>query len=138
MRKLAVSLALACAVLTSACVTDTGGGGVNVTAPLASTKFDENAAITADRAFDVALDVVNLCIDLKVRIPGQPEDMQPFIPGTNAAKQLASTIRTVDSALNRAATISAAANGDVTAYKQALSEAQDGINLLKTILQTRK
>lgn len=140
MKKLGFSLALvACLSLTAAtCAPSTGVG--SIPAPLAATVADEKALITADRAFSVALDVVNLAVDVKLRIPGLAEKSQPFIPGTDAARQLASSIRSVDASLNRAATLAAAGNCTASCldeYKAALEQADDGISIIQTILKNR-
>lgn len=121
MKRLGLSLALACAVLTAGCGVTTGSLGVGSSpAPLAQTKIDDTALIAADKSFDLFNDAVNLLIDRKV-----------IVPGTPLARNLAYWIRKVDGALQTA--YHAAEAGHAATYAEALAEAQLGITELKKL-----
>jgi hypothetical protein len=131
MKRIALVLACLCVAMPlTACETMSTGQSP---APLSTTVIDENARITADQAFDVALDAVNLAVDFKVRIPGRADDRQPFIPGTSAARELATVIRAVNQALNAAASFARA--GNTASYAAALTEAQTGIAQLRVLIK---
>jgi hypothetical protein len=85
MKKLVLSIALACASLSvGACTTD-ASNGVNSAGSVVSPANLE----TADKVFDALLDATNLLVDKGVIVPGSP-----------TALRLAQAIRTVDAALD--------------------------------------
>lgn len=85
MKKLILSIALACASLgVGGCVTDTSNG-VNSAGTIVSPANLE----TADKVFDALLDGINLLVDKGVIERGSPR-----------AKQIATAIRAVDAALD--------------------------------------
>lgn len=90
-------------------------------APLAKTSIDEAALDASWRAFDLALDAINLLPD-SVTKPGQPR-----------GKAIAAGIRRVLAALTAAENFAAAGNS--TDYFQALADAKAGIAELRTALK---
>lgn len=124
MRKI-LALLLAPALILSAC--DTGGiasaGSLPASpAPLAKTTIDDTALDGAWRAFDLALDAINLLTDQGI-----------IKPGTAKAKTIAAGIRKVSAALTAAESFAAA--GSTTSYAQAVLEAKAGIDELRTALK---
>jgi len=90
--------------------------------PLASTTIDDQALDTAWRAFDVALDALNVLGDMGVIVPGTPR-----------GKSVASAIRKVNAGLNAAERFAAA--GSAKNYRAALVEAEAGMTELRTVLK---
>lgn len=90
-------------------------------APLARTTIDDTALETAWKAFDLALDAVNLLGDRGV-----------IVPGTPTGKSVAAGIRKVNRALAAAERFAAA--GSLTDYNGALMEASAGIVELSAII----
>lgn len=90
-------------------------------APLARTTIDDRALETAWRAFDTALDAINLLTDRGVIVPGSPR-----------ARAIATAIRRVNTALSSAERFAAA--GSTTDYLTALREAGAGIAEIRTAL----
>ena len=91
-------------------------------APLASTTLDDSGLETAWRAFDLALDGINLLGDHGVIVPASPE-----------GKAIARSIRAVNRSLAAAERFAAA--GSATAYKDALNEAKAGMDELSAALK---
>lgn len=110
---LALPLATACAPLSSA------------PAPLASTTLDDEGLHVAWRAFDVALDSINLLTDIGV-----------IKAGTPSAKSIATAIRTVNASLAAAERFAAA--GSHTDYVGALLEARAGMDEIRRALTELK
>jgi hypothetical protein len=90
-------------------------------APLTRTTIDDTALMTAWRAFDVALDAINIMTDRGLIVPGTPK-----------ARRIATAIRTVNRALATAERFAAA--GSATDYGTALREATAGMNEIRSAL----
>lgn len=93
-------------------------------APLAQTTIDDTGLDAAWRAFDVALDSINLLGDLGVIVPGSPQ-----------GRAVAQAIRTVNRSLSAAERFAAA--GSQTDYALALREAMAGMEDLRTALKEK-
>ena len=91
-------------------------------APLAQTTIDDTGLETAWRAFDVALDSINLLGDAGVIVPGSPE-----------GRAVAASIRKVNRGLTSAERFAAA--GSQTDYALALHEAMAGMDELRTAMK---
>lgn len=91
-------------------------------APLAATTVDDTGLETAWRAFDVALDSINLLGDLGVIVPGSPK-----------GRAVAASIRTVNRSLAAAERFAAA--GSQTDYALALRDAMAGMDELRTAMK---
>lgn len=91
-------------------------------APLAQTTIDDTGLDAAWRAFDLALDGINVLGDLGVIVPGSPK-----------GKAVASGIRAVNRSLAAAERFAAA--GSATDYKAALAEAKAGMDELSAALK---
>lgn len=122
MRRLLIAAALALSL--PAC---TGLGALTspAPAPLARTAIDDTALETAWKAFDVALDALNLLGDAGAIVPGSP-----------TGKAVASGIRAVNRALASAERFAAA--GSATDYRKALEEAEGGMEELRAALKGGK
>lgn len=118
MKRIALAIALACAMPGCAGL----GGLMTAPAPLARTTIDDSALETAWRAFDVALDGINLLGDL-----GQ------IVPGSETGRAVASGIRAVNRSLAAAERFAAA--GSATDYRRALDEAEAGLADLRAALK---
>lgn len=91
-------------------------------APLAETTIDDQGLDAAWRAFDVALDSINLLGDLGVIEPGSPK-----------GRAVAQAIRTVNASMAAAERFAAA--GSQTDYALALRDATAGMDALRTALK---
>lgn len=91
-------------------------------APLAQTTIDDRGLEAAWRAFDVALDAINLLGDRGVIVPGSP-----------TGKAVASGIRKVNKALSAAERFAAA--GSTKDYASALTEAKAGMDDLRAAMK---
>jgi hypothetical protein len=121
MRRFALVLSLAAFSLT-AC-TGTLPSPTAAPAPLAATTVDDVALEKTWRAFDLALDAINLL-----------GDAGKIVPGTPKGKAVASGIRRVLAALQAAE--HAAAAGSTTSYRTALDEATQAIADLRVALRS--
>lgn len=97
-------------------------GLTSAPAPLAATTIDDSGLEAAWRAFDLALDGINMLGDLGVIVPGSPK-----------GKAVASGIRAVNRSLAAAERFAAA--GSRRDYKAALTEATAGIDELRAALK---
>lgn len=94
-------------------------------APLARTTIDDQGLETAWKAFDLALDAINVLGDLGF-----------IVPGSERGKAVAGGIRTVNRALGAAERFAAA--GSAEDYRTALGEAEQGLGELRAIVKGSK
>lgn len=119
-----LALALVAALSVSACAPVLEQVAGPAPAPLAGTTIDDAALETAWRSFDAALDALNVLADLGVIKPGSP-----------TGKAIADGVRKVNGSLQAAESF--AAVGSTTSYKNALRNAQAGINEIRVALRNR-
>lgn len=99
-------------------------------APLAATTIDDTGLEAAWKSFDVALDAINLLIDVK-----------QITPGSAKAKRIADGIDAVTASLVAAESAVAAASNPsdyltaLVRYKQALADAKAALTLLRAALK---
>ena len=117
-----IAIALLGALSLTACSLD--GGGVNsAPAPLEATKIDDRGLEAAWRAFDVALDAINLLGDQGV-----------IVPGSARGVAVASGIRKVNSALKAAEAFAKA--GSSRSYATALATAKEGMVEIRNAMRS--
>lgn len=122
MKRLLYAAALAVTSLgLSGCAGMLAGLGTAAPAPLASTTIDDQGLEATWKAFDVALDAINVLGDRGVIVPGTPR-----------GKAVASAIRKVTAALVAAERFAAA--GSSSDYTTALREAAAGFGELRTLI----
>ncbi len=115
-------LALGVVLSLNACALPSFSLGAPAPAPLAQTTIDDTALSAAWKAFDVALDAINLAIDAGAIKVGSPK-----------AIKIADAIDRVTAALTAAEAAAAAAS--TTSYKTALIEARTALGALRAALK---
>lgn len=118
---LILSLMLAVPALSGCAALGQLGTNAAPPAPLAATQIDDNAIKTAYRAFDLALDSVNVLIDLNV-----------IKPGTPSANRIADAIELTKSSLNAAR--SAQQAGQSANYTEAMGRVRDAFIDLRVLV----